>query len=289
MDTQNLKAFMAVAQLQSFSAAAAQLHLTQPAISKRIAALEADLEQQLFHRINRRVELTAAGQVLLSRARLILQTLEDTRRAMSDLSADVCGELKVATSHHVGLHKLPPLLRQFVASYPKVNLRFEFLDSEVAYARVLKGDCELAVVTLATEAYPNIISQALWDDPLCFVANPSLAQSLAPSLEALSRAPAILPDTSTFTGRLVKACFDERGLPLNITMTTNYLETIKMLVSVGLGWSLLPQTLLDAPLQALPVPVRIHRQLGVVTHAKRELSKAAFAFIALLRQSAAGA
>ena len=98
------------------------------------------------------------------------------------------------------------------------------------------------------------------------------------TLAHLSRLPAILPDVSTYTGRLVKACFDEHGLPLNITMATNYLETIKMLVSVGLGWSLLPQTLVDDQLMVLDLPLVISRNLGVITHPKRALSKAAKAF-----------
>ncbi|HMW49298.1 MAG TPA: LysR family transcriptional regulator [Cellvibrionaceae bacterium] len=284
MDTQNLKAFLAVAAQGSFSQAASLLHLTQPAVSKRVAALEDEVGHALFHRVNRRVELTQAGVLLQQRAMGILQALEEARQALADLDGAVSGELKVATSHHVGLHKLPPVLHEFVHRYPRVNLQFEFLDSEIAYQRVAKGDCELAVVTLGPTPHPVLTERTLWPDPLVFVASKGLFNSAADTitLEHLSRLPAILPDVSTYTGRLVKACFDEHGLPLNITMATNYLETIKMLVSVGLGWSLLPQTLLDDQLMVLDVPLVISRDLGVITHPKRALTNAARAFLDLL-------
>ena len=94
MDTQNLKAFLSVAAQGSFSQAAHLLHLTQPAVSKRVAALEEELGQALFHRINRRVELTQAGVMLQQRALTILQALEEARQALADLDGAVSGELK---------------------------------------------------------------------------------------------------------------------------------------------------------------------------------------------------
>jgi DNA-binding transcriptional LysR family regulator len=284
MDTESLKAFLVVAELRSFSLAAQQLHLTQPAVSKRIAALETLLDYQLFDRIGRSIQLTEAGQTLLPRAQRILVELEETKRAIADLSGEVVGDLRVAISHHVGLHRLPPLLRQFASRYPRVNLQFDFLDSEKAHERVLRGDCELAVVTLAPKAPENLRLEALWQDPLVFVTG---AESDFPTanatLQQLSRRPAILPDLGTYTGRLVKSCFDRQRLTVELSMTTNYLETIKMMVSVGLGWSVLPDSLVDSQLCRLRVAgVELSRQLGIVTHTKRSLSNAAQAFYSLL-------
>ena len=133
MDTGNLDAFLAVAHSRSFSRAAEQLHLTQPAISKRIASLEQQLDARLFDRIGKHVQLTEAGRALKPRAELILNTLNDTRRALGNLSATIQGRLSLATSHHIGLHRLPPVLRRFTKAYPGVVLDIQFLDSEVAY------------------------------------------------------------------------------------------------------------------------------------------------------------
>nr|P96194.1 RecName: Full=Uncharacterized HTH-type transcriptional regulator in ibpB-leuC intergenic region [Azotobacter vinelandii]CAA72148.1 CynR protein [Azotobacter vinelandii] len=108
MDLASLNAFIAVAETGSFSEAGERLHLTQPAVSKRIAALEQQLQVRLFDRLGREVRLTEAGRALLPRAYRILSVLEDTRRALNNLNGDVSGRLTLATSHHIGLHRLPP-------------------------------------------------------------------------------------------------------------------------------------------------------------------------------------
>lgn len=284
MDIDNLKAFLAVANLGSFSLAANTLYITQPAISKRIAVLEANLEAPLFDRIGRQVQLTQAGQVLLPRAQSILALLSETKQAMADLAGDISGELQVATSHHLGLHKLPPVLRQFASQYPKVNLKFEFLDSEIALDRVQRGACELAVVTLPPATIEHLEFMPIWQDPLAFVTSVDSPLSSISDLHTLSQSPAILPDLSTYTGRLVKNCFDQNHLPLVLNMTTNYLETIKMMVSVGLGWSVLPESMIDEQIRKVTVPsVQLNRILGAAKHKKRHLSNAATAFYDVLR------
>jgi DNA-binding transcriptional LysR family regulator len=80
MDIAALQAFLAVAETGSFSRAAERIFLTQPAVSKRIAALEANLDARLFDRIGRTVQLTPAGQALLARTRAILRELDDVKR-----------------------------------------------------------------------------------------------------------------------------------------------------------------------------------------------------------------
>ena len=114
-----------------------------------------------------------------------------------------------------------------------------------------------------------------------------LARLPKPSLADIAAHPAVLPDPGTFTHRIVAETFARRGLSLQLRMTTNYLETIKMMVSVGLAWSALPQTMVDAQVVVLPVPgVQLSRRLGYVTHGGRTLSRAAHAFIALLQSDA---
>ena len=146
MDLANLNAFIAIAETGSFSGAGERLHLTQPAISKRIAGLEQQLKVRLFDRLGREVGLTEAGRALLPRAYQILNVLDDTRRALTNLTGEVSGRLTLATSHHIGLHRLPPILRTFTRQYPNVALDIQFLDSEVAYEEILHGRAEVAVV-----------------------------------------------------------------------------------------------------------------------------------------------
>lgn len=294
MDIDALTAFIEVAKLQSFSAAANSLHLTQPAVSKRIAALESHLNHNLFDRLGKQVKLTEAGEALLPNAVKILQSVQDTERSIRELSGEIVGSLRVATSHHIGLHHLPPVLRNFAAQHKNVNLQFEFLDSEQAHYKIIKGECELAIITLAPKLDSPLTGKILWRDPLYFVCGVEhpLAHLQQQSknvldLAVLSEMPAILPDLNTFTGRLVKECFDNAGLSLRLNMATNYLETIKMMVSVGLGWSVLPETLIDEHMVKLRISkVNLERQLGVVQHQKRSLGNAARAFYSILEQYA---
>lgn len=293
MDTQLLEAFIAVAKAGSFSDAAEKIHLTQPAVSKRIALLEQQLDCRLFDRIARSVTLTEAGEALLPRAHLILREIADTTQAINDLSGDISGRLRLAISHHIGLHRLPPILKQFAQSYPEVTIDVDFMDSEKAYEGILQGRFEVAAITLAPEAHPKIEAKTIWPDPLVFMVSedhPLLSKNNTlketnPTLDDLRDYPAILPGLGTYTGRMTRALFEQQNVPLPPTMTTNYLETIKMMVSIGLGWSLLPESMLEPGIQAIAIPgIQIQRELGYIHHREKSLSNAAKVFIDLLHQ-----
>lgn len=285
MDLASLNAFIAIAETGSFSLAGERLHLTQPAVSKRLAALESQLKVRLFDRLGRETGLTEAGRALLPRAYQIINVLDDTRRALTNLNGDVSGRLCLATSHHIGLRRLPPLLRAFTRAYPDVNLDIRFLDSEIAYEEVLHGRVELAVITLAPHTAAPVRATNVWNDPLDFVVAPehALAQKEGITLADIAAYPAVFPGGNTFTHHIAQRLFEREGLAPNITMSTNYLETIKMMVSIGIAWSVLPRTMLDDQVVRLPLPdVQLTRQLGYIVHTERTLSNAAKAFMALL-------
>jgi DNA-binding transcriptional LysR family regulator len=282
MDTQNLRAFLLVAETGSFSLAAQKLHLTQPAVSKRIAQLEEQLNTTLFDRIGRTISTTEAGEALLPHARAVQRELQAAEQSVRDLDGEVRGRLRLATSHHIGLHRLPPVLSFFSKAFPAVQLDIDFMDSEQAYELTLRGEVELAVVTLAPAPVANIVTRPIWADPLDFMVQQGheLTQGKSLDLNDLSRHPAILPGLNTYTGQIIKNLFDRRSLPMQIAIATNYLETIRMMASVGLGWTVLPRSMRDASLVTLPVrDARIERTLGAVHHESRSMSRAAQAFI----------
>lgn len=294
MDIQALTAFIAVAELQSFSLAAEQLYLTQPAISKRIKGLEEQLNSPLFDRHNRSLSLTNTGHSLLPKAREIVQLVSDTQLSMRNMNHQVEGRLKLGTSHHIGLHRLPPYLKSFVSQFPQAELNLSFMNSESAYQAIAQRQVELALTTLEASNTNNlpegIISEALWQDEMVFVCavDHPLNMLAQVKLKDLSEYPAILPEANTFTFKLLAEKFKQQKLTLNTPMPTNYLETIKMLVSVGLGWSLLPKTMLESAeetgLVAIKMDqVKLTRPLGLLYLQGRTLSNAAKAFIALIK------
>ncbi len=288
MDNQNLKAFITVVDCGSFSYAADRLYVTQSAISKRIAQLELQIGKKLFDRIARQVSLTEAGKELLPRAQRILKEYEDALQAINDLSGEASGTLRLAISHHLGLHRLPPVLKQFSQQYPNVTLDIEFMDSEKAYELVLHGESEVAVITLALDSHHNINSKKIWDDPLRFICaqDHPLANLKKPQLSDLAEYPIILPGLNTYTGRIIQNLFQREGIPLKAPMSTNYLETISTMVEIGLGWSVLPETLVR-DLHVMPFKqINIERDLGYIHHMKRSLSNAAVGFLNLMDTAA---
>ena len=148
MHLDELDSFIQVARLGSFSAAAKQLHISQPAMSKRIQSLEHHLGVTVFDRLGKRVKLTPAGELLVVKATAMLDLSKDMERDVGNLAQTVSGPLSMATSHHIGLHRLAPVLQRFTQDYPQVELDIQFEDSEVAHNLVRAGDIELAVVTL---------------------------------------------------------------------------------------------------------------------------------------------
>lgn len=290
MDLNALQAFVAVARSGSFSTAAESLYLTQPAVSKRIAVLEDQLGVRLFDRVGRRVGLTEAGEVLLPRARRLLEQADDLTRVLGNLAGEIRGTLSMATSHHIGLHRLPPVLRDYTRRYPDVRLDIHFMDSETACRAVQTGDLQLAIVTLPPDEPPGgLLLETIWVDRLCFAIAPdhALAGVERPGVADLARHPAVLPSASTYTRSILERAMHRHGANLQVGMTTNYLETLKMLVSIGLGWSLLPERMLDAEVVVLPVTgLDLARDLGLVSHAGRTLSNAGRAMIETCRRFA---
>ncbi|NKB97739.1 MAG: LysR family transcriptional regulator [Pseudomonadales bacterium] len=278
MNTVELETFLAVANHASVSAAANELHLTQPAVSKRIQSLEQTLGTPLFDRIGKKLHVTEAGKMFAGQAELVLSLWADTERKLHALTDEVAGTLSIATSHHIGLHRLAPALQTFTQRYPDVHLNLSFEDSEIAHGQVRHGEVELAVATLDPKGAPDLDIRPIWDDPLVFVHK----TSGAPSLHELAEQPCVLPGTGTYTGRIVLERFAQAGINLEPTMSTNYLETLSMLVSVGLGWSVLPLSMSDE-LEVLDVPGEpMHRTLGAIVNPHRAMSNASRAFLEVL-------
>ena len=288
MDIQSLQAFVMVAESASFSQAANRLFLTQSAVSKRVALLEQQLNCRLFDRIGRHIMLTEAGERLLPKAREIQLALKDAEILVSNLTEEVSGRLSFAASHHISLHRLPPILKSFAQSFPDVTLDLRFDESELAYESVLKGEIELALITLAPQADGRICSEQIWDDRLFYTVSTHhpLAKQGKITLAQLNQYPAILPKPETFTHQLVRQQMSAWKMEPNLGMSTNYLDTIRMMVSIGLGWSLLPESLINDQLMRLELEAApIHRPLGYIYHRERTLSNAAQQMVKLLQRN----
>lgn len=279
-------AFVKVMETGSISLAADQLFITQPAVTKRIHSLEDYFGVKLFESAGRGVQPTHAAYSLLPKVKNWLNELGDIHYTLSHEHDQVQGRLKIGTSHHIGLHHLPEYLKQYVQRFPNVKLDVHFVDSEQAHEQVLAGDLELAFLTLPPKGDERLHYLNIWTDPLVFVAAPfhALAEQQNLTLKDLLLYPSLLPAANTYTSQITLAAFEKQGLKPKTTMSNNPLESIRMLVSIGLGWSVLPETLVNHDLQKLHLDLNLQRELGLVWHPARSQSKAAQALIQLMHQ-----
>ena len=288
MNLAAFEAFVKVMETGSISLAADQLFITQPAVTKRIHSLEEYFGVKLFESAGRGVQATHAAHSLLPKVKNWLNELGDIHYTLSHEQALVQGKLKIGTSHHIGLHHLPSHLRRYVQSYPDVTLDVHFVDSEQAHEQVIAGDLELAFLTLPPRGDARLNYVTIWNDPLVFVVAPfhPLAQQKNLSLEDLLDYPSLLPSSQTYTSQITLAEFEKQGIKPKVSMSNNPLESIRMLVSIGLGWSVLPKTLVNHDLHQLDINLEMNRRLGMVWHPGRTQSKAAQALVQLMQDSA---
>ena len=286
MNTINLTTFMTVMQTKSISAAADKLFVTQPAISKRIKNLEEEFGSKLFDAVGRGIIPTSSAYELLPYAKKWLEEYETCKASLLHSKEVAIGKLVIGTSHHIGLHHLPIVLKRFIQECPAVQVEVQFMDSETAHKSVIEGSVSLAFLTLPPVFDRRLSYHTLWSDPLHFVTGvvSPLAKESDVTLSKLAHYPAILPSADTFTSQITLAEFAKHSLHPYATMNTNPLESIRMLVSVGLGWSVLPETLINQDLVKIDMKddIELSRHLGVVVNPALTLSSGTQALLDIL-------
>lgn len=283
MDIPDLKAFVSVAQEASFSKAAIQLSMSQPAISRRIQSLESNIGQKLFQRIGQTIELTEAGAQLLPRAQEILELIEKTKHEIDGLGDSVQGQLRMAISHHFAEHYLAKILETFTTLYPQVQLAFQFLESEQACALVGQGKADLALGTLPLDLAQANGRELLSEKLVIAVSRQHRLANSACDAALLNTYQAVLPPMSGFTGQSIQQAFDGLGLHPSQAIECNAFTSLKSLLKARLGWGILPARLLDSSLCEIELPPHhyLTRILGVLTSPLKQPSTATRAFLGL--------
>ena len=147
MELDQLRSFVAVAEVRSFTRAASLAHLTQPAISRQIARLEGELGVRLFERYGRRVECTPDGKLLLPLAKAIVTRADDAARMMREHAGMVSSRVRVGSTGTVFGYLLSPVLASFIKAYPKIHLDLIERDDTLLEEGVFNGELDCAIVT----------------------------------------------------------------------------------------------------------------------------------------------
>ncbi|MEP7297135.1 MAG: LysR family transcriptional regulator [Burkholderiales bacterium] len=287
-----LSTFHAVARLGSVSAAAEEMHLTQPAVSIQIGLLEDSARTPLLQRNGRGVRLTEAGELLAGYAGRILGLWREAGEEMATLQGVFAGTLRVGAVT-TAEYLLPPLLVTFANQNPKVKVKLQ-VGNRDEVVRLLAGQ-EIDVAIMGRPpAELKTAASAFAKHPMAFVAAPAHAAMRDPDLSIASLAGAhlLVRERGSGTRTTVERIFKDARVPLRIGSEMSSNEAIKQMCAAGFGVAFLSLHTcvleLDAGvLQVLPLPDNpIERDWFVMHLASRQLPQVAAAFEQFLIEQA---
>jgi DNA-binding transcriptional LysR family regulator len=253
MTLDQLRTFQAVAAVRSFRGAADVLHITQPAISKQIQALEAELNERLFER-GKRAQLTSAGTALLKHAEHLSRILTVAKEEITDLRELRAGRLSIGAAHSIANYVLPGLIEAYRAGYPKVDLSIHSAWSVEITGRIMTYDLDLGLLRLLSpkpQGVQQLTLVPLETTDLVFVTSPNnrLVGRKKITWADLKEAPWILNHNGCVYRSHIESRLKERGQALKVGVEVMGLELQKKLTQLGLGVSLLPRNLVTTELR----------------------------------------
>lgn len=289
MDFQRLAVFWAVARHLSFSRAADQLHLTQPAVSKHIHQLEAELRVQLFHRLGKRVELTDAGRIVADYAQRVSVLTEEMRQVIGELERLQRGHVRIGASATPGLYLLPEIMARFREKYPQVEMTLTITNSGDAARRVSTGEFDLGFVGALAET-PGLQVRPWVGDEIVLIAPPghSLTRPRAFAPDLLAQETLIVREPGSATRQMAEAHLARLGLAPQVVLQMTGCEGVKRAVAAGLGVAFVSRRAiaLEVAQKVVTVPdiseLRFARPLLLISRKDARPSAASLAFLALM-------
>jgi DNA-binding transcriptional LysR family regulator len=297
MNLAQLTYVVAAAEEETFTAAAARVHVAQPAISQQIAQLERELGERLFDRSERRVRLTPAGEAFLPHARAALEAASAGRDVVESLRGELTGRLTIGT-----IPSPPPWLlgqlADFRRRYPKVRLTLRTDDPEPLAAGVATGALDGAVIGVAAARLPAgpagqrlrpvLASQTIATEPLVVAvpADHDLARAAETSVRRLRDESLVTLNHGTGLRAVLESACAGAGFTPQIQAETDALSVVAELVAHGLGVALLPRSAAErGPHGVVMVRLRekgLQRRMVLIWHRQR-VSVPGEAFLAAAR------
>jgi DNA-binding transcriptional LysR family regulator len=292
---QDLNAFIAVASDRSFSKAAKKLHRTQPAISQAIRRLEDELGDKLFDRTSRNGALTEAGALLQEHATRLLRLAAEAEAAVRELQQVRRGRVVIG-ANEAAVHSLLPIVDRFTREHPHARVEVRRVASRQIATELLERSLDFGVLTFQPPD-KGLQSVSLGSDELVMLANPThrLASKTRVTIEEVGREIVIAHNDPSPARDRVLRVYERRHAPINIQIALPSLDGIKRAVEMGLGVAVLPRRcalseIARGHLVAVKVPeLSLPRSIRFVFRKTGELSRAAAAFLELVRERAEGA
>jgi DNA-binding transcriptional LysR family regulator len=295
MELHLLRSFREVARERSFTAAAKNLVLTQPAVSQQVKALEDELGERLFDRTGRDVRLTAAGEVLLEATERVFALVDDATRRIRDARTSDVGRVTLACGDTVTLYLLPPVLGEFRRRFPKAEVSVRNHASREVLDLVLSGAADLGLATAPPHLDGALETAPLLDESLVLVLPPAhpLAAKASVSPSDVDGEPAVLIAKPAVTRAILDRGLREAGVRLVPVMESGNFEVVKAYVARGFGVSVLPEMAVTeadrGTLAVKPLPASFpRRRLVVIRRRDRFQTRLSRELTSLLAEHARG-
>lgn len=292
LDSKQLRTFVSLARTASFTATAKEVFITQSAVSHSMKALEDELGCRLLNRVGKKTTLTLEGEHLLRHAQKIITDMGIARAALAALGNSGDTRLRLGASISACQHLFPDVLREFKKLHPKCRITLEPGDTLALAEAVREQRVDLALA-LAPYRETSLEFRPMFTDELMFIVGPQ-----HPWVEAggvprpeIAKQNFILYSRASQTFRAVENYFQEEGIVLNPSMEIGSIETIKELVKIGLGISVLASwiarpELKSGSLMAMPLGRRkLKREWGILSLRGRELTGVEREFIGLFSEA----
>ncbi len=237
MNLRQLEVFCTVVDCESFSSAADQLIMTQPAVSMQVQAVEKEFGVQLLERRNRRTVPTEAGRAVHQWAREVLRSLEETRKSIDVLKQSEAGRIVIGASMTIGSHVLPPILSRFKRQNPSAEIVVRLGERTEVCAEIANGGVDCGVV-IAREIPNDLDVEVVGLEEILFIAAPAhpLAGRRQLQIEDLIGQPFILAPKGSSYRKVIDDMLAEQGLAnVPVLMELDGADSVKRAVQQGLG------------------------------------------------------
>lgn len=281
-----LKVFHAVAKRGSFTEAARDLSITQPAVTIHIRELERYYGVRLFDRAGRGAKLTPVGQTLLEYAQRIFALTEEAEHALENASELRAGRLRIIASLTVGAYHLPPVINLFKSKFPEIQVTLSLDNSQRVVERIAELHDDVGFLSGPVRD-ERLVVRPFLEDELILVVPPDHAWAMrrSVSLHELGDQPLILREPGSATRALVEERLRQAGIRPRVSMELGSNEAIKRAVEMGMGVSLLSGTIVRREAEAGLVRLLRIREKGltrlfqIITHRERQRSRLIAAFL----------
>ncbi|MCL5015668.1 MAG: LysR family transcriptional regulator [Firmicutes bacterium] len=247
----HLKTFIRIIDAGSLTRAAEQLSLTQPAVTKQLAALEETFDTRLVIRQGRKLRLTPSGEVLYHYAKRILVLVDQTYEAIAEIERPGQGEIHLGAVSTIAVFSLPKVLVTFTRNFPSLRVRVHIGEIQDTLDRVIRQDIAVGMVTVPI-VHPQIDSVPLFQDPVRLVVSPDKAKRLPASLnlQELSHMEFISYKTPSRFRTFMDGILEQHGIIPHVLMEFNSHDLVKSMVKVGLGVAFVPESVVAEDLVA---------------------------------------